>query len=83
MAERMLMVPKRDWDEVRNLLAHIKSRQELDAVISEKEAAELLGVTVSTLQTKRSKKIIPENCYTRPKVGNVVYFRDKLLNLSE
>lgn len=57
------------------------SEKDAADVISEKDAAFLLGMQVKSLQKRRSEGKIPEDCYRKPVVGNVVYFKSKLLNL--
>jgi|GEM_PF-6273629 len=79
--ERMLMIPKKDWNELQAVVNELSVRLDLSEVISETAAAELLGVKPESMGQARSRGTIPEDCYIRPKIGRPVYFKAKLLNL--
>lgn len=52
-----------------------------DDTISEKEAAELLGMKVISLRNRTYDGTIAKECYTQPPCGRPVYFKSKLLNI--
>ena len=72
--QRFYTIPKSEWDGMKAVLRG-------NDLISEEDAANLLGVKAKSLREARSRGRIPVDCYTVPKVGNVVYFKSKLLNL--
>jgi len=72
--QRFYTIPKSEWDEMKAVLQG-------NDLISEDEAAKLLGMKKVSLRNRRYEGKIPADCYTVPKVGNVVYFKSKLLNL--
>jgi len=71
---RTYTIPKAEWDK-------LMARLDAEDIISEDEAARLLGVKPITISSARSRGAIPEDCYIKPKIGKPVYFKSKLLNL--
>ena len=67
-------IPKAEWDK-------LMARFDAEDAISEEEAAKLLGIKLVSLRVARCKGTIPADCWTKPKVGNTVYFKSRLLNL--
>lgn len=72
---RVYNIPAKDWEELKTAL---RSRED---IISEEDAAALLGIKVKTLREARYKGTVTADCYCVPKVGKPVYFKSKLLNL--
>lgn len=79
--EKFKNIPVTEWNKMLRAVERLVSEKDAADVISEKEAANLLGMQVVSLQKRRSEGKIPEGCYKKPVVGNVVYFKSKLLNL--
>jgi excisionase family DNA binding protein len=52
-----------------------------EGMITEAEAADLLGISVMTLRNMVYNKRIPETHYATAVTGKRFYFRDKLLGL--
>lgn len=73
--QRFYNIPAKDWEDLKRALI---SRED---IISEEDAATLLGIKVKTLREARSKGKLTADCYCVPKVGKPVYFKSKLLNL--
>ena len=71
---RTYNIPKAEWDK-------LMARFDAEDAISEEEAAILLGMKKTSLINARCRGAIPPECFTKPKVGNTVYFKSRLLNL--
>ncbi len=61
--------------ELRTLVAKVGASD----MISEKEAADLVGVQFNTMQQRRYDGTIPKNAYAKAVTGGYIYFKSKLI----
>lgn len=65
-------------------IAEIKQALAVSNVVSEREAAHILGIEVITLQVYVSKGKVPQECYTKsPITHERFYFRDHIIGLKK
>lgn len=64
-------------------IAQIKKSLAVSNMITEKEAAELLGIKVDSLKRKVYAKEISEDAYTIGECNRRFYRRDKLMDLNK
>jgi hypothetical protein len=79
--ERFKNIPVTEWNRLLRAIEKVAQAAEKGDVLSEADAAKLLGMQSVSLRNRRYDGTIPESCYSKTVAGSFVYYKSKLCNL--
>jgi hypothetical protein len=77
--QHLITIPRSEWSQIKTTLSQLKKFVEQGEVISEEEAAKLLGITEKSLRNRRYEGTIPNDAWQEMIVGQPTYFKNKLI----
>lgn len=80
--ENIVKIPASEWHKLKKAIEKISAQSEQSNLVSEEEAAKILGLKLITIRNKVSKKEM-EGMYTVGAAGKRFYYRSRITGLEK